>query len=138
MRLLRIDLLHCALIAILVLMVIYYFRSFREGHVNSQFVSYLSEVLRASPQYCYESKVLAPASEVKRTHESLDDFMRSGGVVGYLAGVSKESCPKRGFQQSRGAATGLNKGLEDAFTLLMKNAGIKGRYMTPMWMYVKT
>lgn len=66
----------------------------------------------------------------------LDDFTQPGEVFSSLAGVSKESCPNRGFQK-KWVQSDRNGALEDAFTLIMKNAGIKGSYMTPMWMYVK-
>ena len=138
MRLLRIDFLHCALIAILALLAIYCFRSFREGNDDLQFVSYVS-VIPPSPSdrsWCYQSSVKAPAAEKKNVLELLDRWSQS--ATAQMAGIKIGTCADRKFS-TEAAEQGRNGGLHDAFEKL-KNTypDIKGSYMTPMWMYGKT
>ena len=93
------DFLHCALIAILVLLAIYCSRSFREGNDgNGQVPFYLSVVNPAYPHECAQAKVTASTKEGKANAKKLWDATRSGVGSSLLEswGMMTRACGERG------------------------------------------
>jgi hypothetical protein len=86
------DFLHCALIAILVLLAIYCFRSFREGNEATKPAYPVSAVNPAYPNVCYNATVSGQG-----THQTIP-FFNPSNPIGESYGIKAHTtCEQRGF-----------------------------------------